>query len=37
LISTFSAFVHLDSESAEGPFFIGSLRVRCAIRAFWHN
>ena len=37
LISTFSAFVHLDFESAKVPFFIGHLCVRCAIRTFWHN
>jgi hypothetical protein len=37
LVSTFSAFVHLDSESPKGPFFIGSLCVRCAIRTFWHE
>jgi len=37
LISTFSTFVHLDFESPKLPFFIGSLRVRCAIRTFWHE
>jgi hypothetical protein len=37
LVSAFGAFVHFDSESAKVPFFIGSLRVRCAIRTFWHE
>jgi len=37
LISTFSAFVHFDFESPKLPFFIGPLRVRYAIRTFWHN
>jgi hypothetical protein len=37
LVSAFSAFVHLDSESSKVPFFIGPLCVRCAIRTFWHN
>ena len=37
LISTFSAFVHFDFESPKFPFFVGSLRVRCTIRAFWHD
>jgi len=37
LISTFSALIHLDPEPAKSPFFIGPLRVRCAIRTFWHN
>jgi hypothetical protein len=37
LISTFGAFVHLDSELPKVPFFIGLLRVRFAIRTFWHH
>jgi hypothetical protein len=37
LVSAFSAFVHLDSESPKVPFFIGTLRVRCTIRTFRHN
>jgi hypothetical protein len=34
LISTFSAFVHLDPESSKVPFLIGYLHVCCTIRAF---
>jgi hypothetical protein len=37
LISSFSAFVPLDSESSIIQFFYGPLRVRFAIRTFWHN
>jgi hypothetical protein len=37
LISTFSAFVHLDSESSKVPFFIGYLHVCCAVRTFRQN
>jgi len=37
LVPTFCAFVHLDSELPKVPLFVGLLRVRCAIRTFWHN
>ena len=37
LISTFSAFIHLDCESPKVPLFCGSWHVRFTIRTLWHK